>query len=274
MIHVAGVGPRGLGWRGPHPTRKPRMRFSVGVSIAAPTGSVSLVQYIGPVTDQGPTDSCPGHSGATAAWCASAAAAKPLPWFPSPRGIYVGGNAYTRALDTPQGVELPPLKDEGSYLPDTYSALNRDGLRPMGAQVEGRFSDIDATTAVAEPTLGEDETLRVLIRESQIVDVGSQRLAAVVAALRHGLPVVMGTFVDSQVLNYTRGADPVGPPNRTDRRGGGHAAVLYAATQNDDGSYVLTVRSSWGSSYGAGGDWLASEAWLYSVDELHMIGLA
>jgi hypothetical protein len=197
------------------------------LSLAAVmTDGSDLTSYTAPVMDQGPTEGCTGHAVSDAAVTAFAKAGQPLLWVPSPAGIYVLGNAETRAA---QGLDPAsnPLTDSGAYPSDVMVGVDQFGLRAMGPLVrdekmQPRFSDADAATVIAEPDQAELEEDAMHTVESHAILHGPNVIGDLCAALV-AYPAPTGIFVDTAFQNWNPLDGFIGAPvNPYDPDGGGH----------------------------------------------------
>lgn len=198
------------------------------LSLAAVvTDGSDLTPFTAPMMDQGDTSVCTGHTVSDAAVTAFAKAGQPLLWVPSQSGIYVVGNAETRAA---QGLNpaTNPLTDGGAFPSDVMKGVAQIGLRAMGPLVldsngRRRFSDADAVTSIAEPNQGELEEDAMHTVESHAILQGTNVLGDLCAALV-AYPVPTGIFVDTAFENWNPLNDGfIGAPvNPYDPDGGGH----------------------------------------------------
>lgn len=211
-----------------------------------------------PVFDQGPVGSCEGHASSGASALSCAAVGQPLGFIPSMVGIYNPALALDRG-DPNAGA----LQDLGTETNTVLRVLHEFGLRPMGAQVEGRFSDCTMANALLEPVLAdlEKDALTVMIGAYQITQTGSSKLAAVKAVLAAGLAVRVDSFVDMAFENWSAGDAPFGQPDLNDPEGGGHALYLVGY-QGDN----CIMRNSWSSSWGDNGNIIVSPAFVEQAD--------
>lgn len=150
--------------------------------------------------------------------------------------------------------------DEGSYIHD---ALN--SLKTLGACRELIWPYLEREV-FTKPTIesyreGNDNTITEFY---QIVSF-SQRLKDIEVALRSNHPVIFGTQVGSEFMNYDSGSDDgnkvFGIPSDDV---GGHAMIITGIRTNNDGEKEFLIRNSWGSNWGDNGHcWFSSDyiAW-------------
>ena len=185
-----------------------------------------LTPFTAPMMDQGDTSTCTGHATSDAAVTAFAKAGQPLGWVPSQAGIYVLGNAETRAA---QGLspKLNPLTDDGAFPSDVMKGVAQYGLRKMGPLVldsngHERFSDANAKTCTAEPDQAELEEDAEHTVESHAILHGSNVVGDTCAALAM-YPCPTGILVDTAFENWNPMNGFIGAPvNPHDPDGGGH----------------------------------------------------
>lgn len=229
-------------------------------SAAAPPASVDLSRFAPAVMDQGQTGSCEGHSTAGAIFTTLAAQGKPLPWVPSPAGIYT----LARCIDRGASLDAP-LQDVGTETPSVIHAIAEYGIRPIGELQFGRYSDVSEAPALlnAEPQLDELEAdaKTLAIGAYRITSAGSARETDVKLALAAGFAVRIDSFVDTAFENWSAGDAPFGVPNESDPNGGGHALYILGYTPD----YYI-VRNSWGQSWGNQGNIQVSHAFVQQAD--------
>lgn len=233
----------------------------------------SLQQFEAPILDQGMTGSCTGHGTAQGIYVSFAAAGQPLPWVPSPAGIYTLGRCIERARTGGGG----DLTDEGAMPADVMEGISRWGVRPIQAPTsDGRFSDVTPRDVNDEPQLGDLETdaLRLVVGEYRIDETADDVVDQVCAAIAAGIPVGVGIFVDRAFENWMPGQPPIGAPNERDPEGGGHWVVLTAYTTDAKGSRVFRVVNSWGDTWADAGTALVSEAWAKKAFDLYVLDVA
>lgn len=210
------------------------------------------------VLDQAATSSCTGHGTATGIFTACAVAGHPLPWIPSPRGIYTNGIAIDRA-DVLSG----PLLDEGAMPNQVARGLTEFGVRAMADQ--STLTDCAFSGIVPEPTLDELES------EAEHLYVGWYAIAnadEARAAIAAGAPVGIGTYVDSSFMSWTPDKGVIGTMNDDDPQGGGHWTCLVATTARK----TFFGRNSWGVSYGDAGDYECNDDFVNQASQLIAFG--
>lgn len=245
----------------PHLVRAPfRMHASMG---AVPPADVDfrVTGLLASTRDQGPSSACESHAGSGATESAFSLTGSPLGFAPSELDMYRGLRAVERARRSPFGGPLAPLTDAGGMTDDCITYLGAFGIRPrrVAHTSDGRNSDVEIANVNDEPSLLdlEADAARIVVGPYAIdpdaLDVERQ----VQSALAARIPVRVDTFVDGAFEDWTPGKPPVGAPNETAGRGGGHAMYLIGYAP---GIYI--ARSSWGTNCGDGGDFYCSPAWL------------
>lgn len=188
-----------------------------------------LSPFCAPLFDQNNCGSCTGHATSDALCASFSAAGIPLPFIPSPRGLYALARAETRSYGGDPSV---PLSDDGAMPSDLMAAVARWGFGPIGALVAGGYySDCGSENVNDEPTQGDLQEDARHLGESHAIALGPGIVSDVCAALDGGMACPTGIFVDSSFENWTLGAGLIGAPTNTnDPQGGGHYVdtVAYA----------------------------------------------
>jgi hypothetical protein len=212
------------------------------------------------VMDQGQTGSCTGHSPASALYTAFNVIGQPLPWVPSPAGIYRVG----RAIDRPN--TSTPLTDDGAEPNQVFRSINEFGVHPIQAPTsDGRYSDADPATINDEPSLGELEADAVtcIVGDYGITSTGTQRVDDVCSAIANKHPVTVAIAGGSNTFQaYSGGV--LGPIEETLD----HYVWLYGYETVANGSRVFHGRNSWGRDWGISGDFMLSEDALQWLGDL------
>jgi hypothetical protein len=256
------------------PTHKRTQRAARELLGATPSlpDAASLEHLECDALNQGPTSSCPGHGTAACLVVSLAAAGDPLPWVPSPRGVYALTRQLARATTAPTGRALPALEDGGAMPSDVMDALRLYGVRAMrGPTSDGRNSDVEPANVLEEEQLAEVEAdhgtiltgeYRVNETDADFIDQLCAALAGVGAGQGgRGCALGVGAYVDQAVMDWAKGAAPLSVPNLSDPRGGGHwfAVTSYRTA---GGKRVFRSLNSWGRGYGDAGHWEFTEDWL------------
>lgn len=219
--------------------------------------------------DQANTECCHACSAAACCWVACNAAGKPI-FIPSQLLIASCTYADVRAAANPVG-PLPPLQDTGSELADDAAALAKWGIAPMGPQQGGRFCDIpnDQTgVAFPEPDPGQLQVAgKDLIGGEYQIPADDNAPKLVAASIQAGIPVWLGTFVDTAFENLAA-TQVAQAPNEQDPSGGGHALYISGFRTASSGEFEFRVENSWGDSWCDNGACWASEAWLKAAWEI------
>jgi len=260
------------------------MHPAIGAALkAGPIGQGGPKAFRGPVTNQRGTSKCHAHSRAQVLWTAYGAAGIPLPFFPSPDCIATCTYADDRAIATPFGADLPPLRDVGAELQSSSDATNRWGVAPIGwpgsAPTDlSNFTDSPDGTAfagsdgqlpiLAEPNVDELHlaSSRLAMPEYQLAGSGSSLVSLVVASLDVNVPLQCGGPVGPAYESLGATAVAMPEPN-----GDGHAQdVDYYRPMTDaereqcgsTGKFVFEVCGSWGLVFANRGIALVSEEWI------------
>lgn len=245
---------RGKGFR-PSPAHKQR-RFAsvhhlVGADLSFPP-SFDLETFAPDVMDQGQTSSCGGHGTSVGVYAALAAKGTPLPFVPSPKGIY--DNA--RQLDAPSA----PLTDDGIDPATLLQALAQHGVRKIQAPtLDGRYSDCDPATINAPETLAEDEEgARDLLVGEYAVDPRDPSFDRLVAAtlFQKKAPVGVGICADGAFQAWGEGSVGDDKPAfvfPTNWQSADHWVVVVGLRTAADGSLELKIRNSWSRGWGLRG---------------------
>jgi len=226
--------------------------------------SASCEANLPPVLDQNGSGSCVGHATACAIYAGCKAAGDPLPWVPSPDNNYRLARCVDR-MPRPDG-SLPRLVDEGAQPNQAFRAFEEWGVRPMGPRPpDGRMSDVDPRTVNDEPSLGdlEKDAESLLLGEYGIYTYGAQRGLDVRTAITNGFPVCAAVPGGSAAWqNYSGGViGATGEPLD-------HYVTIFAYERVADGTFVYTLRNSWGEGYGENGNVRVNEAALNEFSDL------
>ena len=243
-------------------------RVLLGAASSLPK-SFSAEHLEGEILDQSTTSGCGGHGTAQAVYVASQAQGMPLPFFPSPKGIYENIRAVERAATYPQGYagELAPLTDSGIIPADIAEAIGTWGVRmmhppsPLGFQ-----SDVDSSNATDEPSLAdlEAEGYALIVGEYRVDEAAADAFDQLCAGLVKCGAVGIGVFVDTAFENYNPSLGPLDAPglNLDDPNGGGHWLAVTSFYTRDDGVRVFRGPNSWGPGWGDRGHYEVTEHWL------------
>lgn len=208
--------------------------------------------------DQGDTGSCTGHALAGCIATAFRAAGKPLPFVPSPAGIYT----MARAVDRYDVHE--PLEDIGAMPNQAVRGVQEWGVRPMHA-LSKRWSDAEAATINREPQL-EDiaESLKTLIVGARAIrTTGSARALDTKRALSTGLPIAAAINGGCDAFQgYSSGI-----LTADDLRGQRDHYVWLFGYDRD----TYFVWNSWGVSWGIGGNAVLAASALDLLGDLYVI---
>lgn len=212
MTYATGYRPDPIGH-----SRTPFHHLSAKRTVRTLPLSAYIARFAPPVLDQNDTSSCTGGSTGPAIYAALGAAGSPLPWVPSPHGIYTLGRAIDR-FPNANGA-LSALTDDGAAPNEVMRALREWGVRPMRAPTStGLLYDCEPSNVNDEPNLDEleEDALALILGEYGITSGGPPRVLELQAALAAGKPVTGAIAGGSPTLQtYTGGVLGAG-----DRAGG------------------------------------------------------
>ena len=200
----------------------------------------------GPILDQNQCGSCTGHGTSQALQVCTAKAGIPLPFRPSPRGIY----------DNARLVEGSVLTDGGAEVIDVVATIAAKGVRALvEPSPQGYATDCDTSNVNTLPTAAE------LQAEKAHLEPGAYRIDTTAATFldqlcaaidQHGAAVT-GSFVDSAFEAYTPATGPVSTVNMDDPNGGGHCLAVTSYRTLPGGDRIFRGPNSWGPSWGDSG---------------------
>lgn len=243
---------------------------------ASPTGK-RLVDLTPAVMDQGSgehgTGSCEGHGFSRAFTTRLAFLGTPLGFVASPEGLYTPARCLERAL-FPEGPS-EPLADDGTDGHAILRVAPEYGTRAMRAPTpDGRYSDCDAPTINAEPSLTDlEEAARCKLDVSSVsLVLGNEAEIAQQAALLldAGIPLVIEGAVDDAYMGL--GPDAPTVTSIVQNPNGGHCQSVLDHRPGANGLPEVEVWNSWGTSWArAGRVWVSSsvlaQQWaIYAVD--------
>lgn len=236
-----------LGWKkSSGPLNVPEFKTSntlVSLS-AASTGNQHIITEYTPISNQLSLGSCAANSGSDM-WEILYGQNHPND-VPQLSRLFLYWNARVYSQDTG--------KDEGTYI---HNAI--DSLTKMGVCLESLWP-YDVSKVFTQPNQicykqGDDNTFK---NYYQIMSFDNERLDEIELAIRANHPVVFGTQVDQDLMNYT------GDPNKVfefpKNPKGGHAILVTGVRTNAAGKREFLIRNSWGAGWGIGGHaWFSSE---------------
>lgn len=236
---------RGRGYR-PDPDGHQRTPLrAIAHRLGAVPQSATLEQFAPRVMDQGQTGSCTGHATACAVSTALSAAGTPLPFMPSPKGIYTVGRVLGRTSPALN------LTDDGAEPNQVMRGISAFGVGPMGPLAsDGRYSDAELATINDEPTLLE---LELAARYLVIGEYSVFTPEDVALAIANRIPVTVAVEAGTDAFqHYTGGVlEPMGVALD-------HYVTLIGYTTTTAG-LVFTMRNSWSEDWGMSGNALVSE---------------
>jgi len=247
---------------------KASFRMHAAMGVALPT-AVDLREtgLLPAIKNQGQSSGCESHSGSFATEAAFALAGDPLGFTPSEDDMYKGLRSVERARHVPITIPVeffPNLTDNGGLTEDCITFLANVGMRPrrIARTSDGRNSDLELSTVNDEMSLLDVETdaARLIVGPYAVNPEASDAERQVQASLASLIPVRIDTFVDGPFEDWTPSQAPVGPPDQSSARGGGHAMVIVGYAPS-----LYIVASSWGTGCGTEGYFYCSPAWLRAV---------
>lgn len=244
-----------------HKRRQKDSMLRFGATPTAPP-QASLANSRGPLVNQGGTGHCVGAGTAQAVYTSAAASGSPLPFFPSPRGIY----QLARILERTDSSQK--LTDSGAMPSDVLIVLRQFGVEPIHLpNPDGRYDDVMGPDDVAamnlyppvtiipnvndEPSLLDLETsgLRLLTGEYRIDETNPNFAAQIQASIASNAAAGIGIFVDTAFMSWSGIAGPISSIDLNDPNGGGHWLALdYYYTHSTFG-LVFGGPNSWGEGW-------------------------
>ena len=203
-------------------------------SGTASSSTASVESYCPPVFDQGRIGSCTANASACMYYCVLGLQSASL-FIPSRLYIYYNTRVIENTVRT----------DSGATLRDTMSSLTKYGT------CDEKLWPYDPTRVFSTPPNAcytQGRMREALSYASVSIELGQMR-----AAIQSGYSFVLGflvysSFESAQVAST--GNVPV-PNTSTEQLLGGHAVCVVGY---DDNRQVFIVRNSWGTGWGANGD--------------------
>jgi hypothetical protein len=232
------------------------------LGVTTPPKGASMQQYEYLILDQNNSGSCTGHGTAQALYTSYGAAARPLPFCPSPRVLY----ATVRMLELQSSSEL--LTDSGAMPTDLITVVNKWGISPMKAPTpDGYNSDVWSGNVNNKVTLLDLETsgLALQVEPHRVDETASDFATQLQLSIYADTAAGVGIFVDTMNFMSYDGSAPVWKINRSDPNGGDHwIAVTYYYTDSTN-RLIFGGPNSWGTGYGKAGHWEMTADCLQSV---------
>jgi hypothetical protein len=265
---------RALGYIKDTPQKAARFKVQRPTAVS-PLAAYSAEQYEGDILDQNQCGSCTGHGSSQWAQVTYAVAGKPLPYRPSPKGIYAVTRMLDRAVGMRPGDVFPPLTDSGGQPSDVVIALATFGVRALvQPSPQGYATDVDPSNVCDEEKIGDLEAACAELMHAT-TRIPSTSDGATATAFRAGLQAGVqrcgaagiGIFVDTAFENYSLATGPVQTCNLNDPNGSGHwlcssSFRTCVAGSDDDvkfgipvGTLIFRGPNSWGPGWGDGGHW-------------------
>lgn len=148
--------------------------------------------------------------------------------------LYWNARLYTKDTD----------KDDGTYIHNVMDSLTKTGVcrESTWPYITSKVFTQPSIMAYKE---GDDNSFNTFY---QIVRWDDDRLDDIEAAVRANHPVIFGTQVGNELLNYVSGPDKVFELPKTSI--GGHAMLITGVRINAMGKREFLIRNSWGESWG------------------------
>jgi C1A family cysteine protease len=153
--------------------------------------------------------------------------------------LFVYWNARVATQDTD--------KDQGTYIRNAFASLQK-----LGVCLESTWS-YDERNVFSQPPIqaykeGNDNSIESFYK---IFSTGNQKLNDIEYAVRSNHPVVFGTPISDELLNYSDARQTLSIPSANII--GGHAMIIVGVRTNSDGTRDFLVRNSWSDNWGANG---------------------
>lgn len=220
---------------------------------ATPRGSADLSRGRPPMMDQNGFGACTAHAAARALFTRYAVLGRPLPWVPSPLDIW-SRSLLLETSPVPTPAQLAAL-NSGVMSVSAMIAIGT-GIRAMGAQAPGRFSDVVA--GPVSPGLDQltADALAPQVGEYRIDETSSDWPTLAAIALDNEIPVYVGLNVGPAYDAWTPTMAPIDADEAPSPQNGGHAVVLDKYETTSTGDLVFTSPGSYGTGYADDGVWL------------------
>ena len=250
MSHARGYIPSSAAER----ARFKHVHHLLGSSSPTYPPAASTSQHAPPVMDQGQTSSCGGHGTAVGVATALAAKGTPLPFVPSPKGIYDDARAA--------GGESP-LADNGIDPATLLTSLVANGVRAIQAPTsDGRYSDCDPATINTPETPEQNAAASqdVLVGEYMIDPRDPAFPGLTAACLARGVPVGVG--IQAEPFESWNAGAPLG--GTADYTQADHWVVVLDYYTDTNGNLIFKIRNSWSEGWGDAGCIEVTAGWLQS----------
>lgn len=143
-------------------------------------------------------------------------------------------------------------KDKGSFIHDALASLKTTGV------CEESFWPFSESDTLHQPNQlaykrGDDNQIGDYY---EITATDNERLLQIEAAIKANHPVVFGTAVGTELLQYQGEGISFDLPKKSI---GGHAMCVVGVRRNNSGELEFLIRNSWGSGWGINGHcWFSS----------------
>jgi C1A family cysteine protease len=170
---------------------------------------------------------------------------KPLPTVQLAR-LFV----YAKARELHQELS----KDQGTYISSCFEVLSRFGI------CSEQTWPYDTSKVFVTPSIKalREATGHKIHSYYRISETGSERVDAVLTALRAYHPVVFGTLIPAWFGQWN-GTDVINHPKDKEPLAGGHAMILVGWSSAKS---AFIVKNSWGTAWGDRGYWYMSPEYL------------
>jgi C1A family cysteine protease len=235
-----------FGWKkSSGPLNVPEFKVSgTLIKLGAASSSEHIITEYTPISNQGSIGSCAANAGADM-WEILYGLEHPGHFIQLSR-LFLYWNARLYTQDTG--------KDDGTYIHNVM-----DSLTKMGVCLESTWP-YDTSKVFAQPNQiaykqGDDNTFN---NYYQIISYDNDRLGDIESAIRANHPVIFGTQVGQELMDYT--GDPNKVFNFPKVSKGGHAMLITGVRTNTQGKKEFYIRNSWGIGWGINGHaWFSSD---------------
>lgn len=213
----------------------------------ASSNNEHIIPEYTPVSDQLNLGSCVANSTVDALEILMGLSGKPVQL--SRLFVYWNARLYNQATD----------KDEGTFIKNAFNSLAKDGVCPESVW-EYNTSKVFAQPPMEAYRQGSDNTIHDFYR---IYSTGSKRIEEIESAIRANHPVVFGTGVTNNFLNYGYSNNDIVWQPPTDAVVGLHAMIVTGVREQNN-RLQFYIRNSWGVNWGRNGHtWFDQDYFLH-----------